>query len=119
MDCGSSSAKWDVMFLHQRGAQPDEGILRMLESALRRKGYRVFVIGDHRRESNWAQEIEREVKASYAVVPLLSLASISSEVVAYGVRVASETAVLESGRPRLFPVRITYGDHGNQAAESG
>jgi hypothetical protein len=56
----------------------------------------------------WARELERQLRSVDAVVPLLSAASISSEMLAYEVRVAHEEAQKRGGRPRLLPVRLHF-----------
>ncbi|MBX3279032.1 MAG: toll/interleukin-1 receptor domain-containing protein [Acidobacteria bacterium] len=50
--------------------------------------------------------IEREVRTSDVVIPLLSQASISSEMLAYEIQIAHDAAQRQSGKPRLVPVRV-------------
>jgi hypothetical protein len=58
----------------------------------------------------WAQEIERQVSGAYAVIPLLSPASVLSEMFAYEIEIASEAARQKGGLPHLLPVRLNYDD---------
>ena len=55
----------------------------------------------------WAREIERRVSNAYAVVVLLSAAAVNSEMLAYEVQIAHESAQ-KTGRPRILPVRINF-----------
>jgi hypothetical protein len=48
------------------------------------------------------------VRTADAVIPLVSAASVSSEMLAYEVQIAHEAAQQQGGRPRLLPVRVGY-----------
>jgi hypothetical protein len=96
-----------VALLYKRDARPDEDLLRELETALVVRGHEVFIDRYLSVGMEWASEIERRVRASDAVVPLMSAESITSEMLAHELRVASE-AWTETGRPRLLPVRVNY-----------
>jgi serine/threonine protein kinase len=98
-----------VALLYKRGARPDEELLAVLEEELWSRGYKVFVDRHLAVGVEWAREIERQVRASDAVIALLSAASVASEMLAYEVQVAREAA-LEQGRPRLLPIRVDYAD---------
>jgi len=107
-DKGNTAEKRQVAILYKRRAQPDEEILAFLEDGLCRLGYTVFVDRHLSVGVEWAREIERQVKDSYAVVPLLSNQSIYSEMLEYEIQTASRAAQEQKGRPRLLPVRIQY-----------
>jgi len=68
----------------------------------------VFVDRHLRIGVEWAREIERQVRESDAVIPLLSAASVQSEMLAMEIQVASEAAQQQFGKPRVLPVRIRY-----------
>lgn len=97
-----------VALLYKRNAQPDEQVLKLLEERLKAEGYQVFIDRHLTIGVEWAQEIERQVRTADAVVPLLSQASIHSEMLAYEVQIAHEAAQGETGKPRLLPVRINF-----------
>jgi DNA-binding SARP family transcriptional activator len=99
------TAALQVALLYKRNAQPDERLLKLLETELRTRGFRVFVDRHLTIGVEWAQEIERQVRAADAVIPLLSAASIQSEMLQYEVQIAREAAQ-QQGKPRLLPVRI-------------
>ncbi|HEX8188373.1 MAG TPA: AAA-like domain-containing protein [Pyrinomonadaceae bacterium] len=96
-----------VALLYKRNAEPDEHVLRLLEGALAAAGLGVFVDRNTKVGVEWAQEIERQVRTADAVVPLISAASMSSEMLAYELQIAHEAAQ-RGGRPRIFPVRVAY-----------
>jgi hypothetical protein len=97
-----------VAILYKRNAQPDEQVLKLLEHQLQAEGYQVFIDRHLTIGVEWAQEIERQVRTADAVVPLLSQASIHSEMLTYEVQIAHEAAQGEAGKPRLLPVRINF-----------
>src|SRR3984893_4842363 len=78
-----STAKGRIALLYKPHAQPDEQILSALEAELRMQGYDVFVDRHMSIGVAWAQEIERQVRTADAVIPLLSSASVSSEMLTY------------------------------------
>jgi DNA-binding SARP family transcriptional activator len=102
----ASSAR--VALLYKRHAQPDERLLHLLETGLAQHGYQLFIDRRLTVGEEWARAIEREVRTADAVIPLLSAASIQSEMLAYEVQTAHEAARAQAGRPRLLPVRVDY-----------
>jgi serine/threonine protein kinase len=103
----TSSKLGEVVLLYKRNTQPDEQVLKLLEDQLREAGYRVFVDRHLQVGMEWAREIERRVSTAYAVVVLLSSASVNSEMLAYEVQIAHDSAQ-KTGRPRILPVRIDF-----------
>src|SRR5579871_792253 len=97
-----------VAILYRRSAQPDGHVLRLLETELKQKGYRVFVDRHIGVGVEWAAEIERQVRSADAVIVLLSAAAMQSEMLAYEVGIANEAAQHRGGKPRILPVRIAY-----------
>jgi serine/threonine protein kinase len=97
-----------IALLYKRHAQPDEQVLALLEAALRAEGYEVFVDRHMSIGVEWAQEIERQVRTADAVIPLLSAASVSSEMLTFEVQTAHDAAQKQKGKPRLLPVRIDF-----------
>ncbi|HWS88595.1 MAG TPA: AAA-like domain-containing protein [Pyrinomonadaceae bacterium] len=96
-----------VALLYKRNVEPDGHVLRLLEGALAAVGHGVFVDRNMKVGVEWAKEIERQVRTADAVVPLLSAASASSEMLAYELQLAHESAQ-RGGRPRILPVRVAY-----------
>jgi hypothetical protein len=96
-----------VALLYKRNAEPDEHVLRLLEGTLTANGHDVFVDRNMKVGVEWAKEIEWRVRTADAVVPLLSPASASSEMLAYELQIAHEAAQ-RGGKPRILPVRVAY-----------
>ena len=96
-----------VVLLYKRLAQPDEQVLKLLEAELSLSGYPVFTDKYFEIGVEWAREIESELSNSYAVIPLLSVASVSSEMFTYATQIAHEAGQYK-GTPHILPVRINY-----------
>jgi class 3 adenylate cyclase len=105
-----------VAILYRRSAQPDEHLVELLEKELPGRGYEVFIDRHLSVGVDWAREIESQVRNAYAVVPLLSAASVQSEMLAYEIQTAHEEAG-RRGKPRLLPIRVAYTDPLPQAME--
>ncbi|HEX8845580.1 MAG TPA: AAA-like domain-containing protein [Pyrinomonadaceae bacterium] len=99
-----------VAILYKRNARPDEEVLKLLETELLAQGFKVFIDRHLSIGVEWAREIERQVRTADAVIPLLSEAAVSSEMLAYEVQIAHEAAQQQQGKPRILPVRVNYED---------
>jgi class 3 adenylate cyclase len=99
-----------VALLYKRRAQPDEELLKLLETHLQARGHSIFIDRHLTIGVEWAREIERQLREADAVVPLLSAASVGSEMLQQEVEVAAEAARENNGRPRLLPIRVRFPD---------
>jgi serine/threonine protein kinase/class 3 adenylate cyclase len=97
----------NVAILYKRNAPLDEQVLSLLESELRKQGYRIFVDRHMQVGMEWAQEIDRRVSGADAVIVLLSAAAANSEMLAYELQIAQESA-RKRGKPFILPVRINF-----------
>ncbi|MDH7570351.1 MAG: AAA-like domain-containing protein, partial [Armatimonadota bacterium] len=97
-----------VALIYKRGSPRDQHVLDLLETQLRARGFQVFVDRHLPIGVEWAKEIERQLRSVDAVVPLLSEASIHSEMLPLEVQLAYDAAQERQGRPRLLPVRVAY-----------
>src|SRR5207244_565368 len=97
-----------VALLYKRHAQPDEQVLKLLEKALTAQGHPIFIDRHLAIGVEWARAIEREIRTSDAIIPLLSAASVDSEMLKYEVQIAHEAAQQQHGKPRLLPVRVSF-----------
>jgi hypothetical protein len=97
----------EVALLYKRNAEPDEKVLRLLEEHLKNLGYEIFVDRHLQVGMEWAREIERRVSGAYAVVVLLSAASVNSEMLAHELQIAN-SAAQKTGKPLILPVRINF-----------
>jgi hypothetical protein len=98
-----------VALPYKRNAQPDEQLLKLLEAELVTRDYRVFIDRHLTVGVEWAKEIERQVRTSDTVIPLLS-AAVHSEMLSYEIQIAHEAAEQQQGKPRILPVRVNYDD---------
>jgi len=96
-----------VALLYKRHASPDERLVALLEHALRERGLEAFVDRHMVAGVQWAQEIERQLRTADAVISLISATALASEMLAYELQIAHDSAQ-QYGRPRLIPVRIAY-----------
>jgi class 3 adenylate cyclase len=99
-----------VALLYKRNAAPDDQVLKLLEHELTTHGHSIFVDRHLSVGVEWAKAIEREVRTADAVVPLLSAASVQSEMLAYELQIAHEAAQAQHGKPRILPVRVSYAE---------
>jgi hypothetical protein len=97
-----------VALLYKRGVLPDEEIVARLERHLGAAGHEVFIDRHLEAGVEWAREIESAIRHADAVVPLLSEASIQSEMLGFEIEHAHEAALARGGRPCLLPVRVGY-----------
>jgi hypothetical protein len=104
----SASASLRIAILYKRAVQPDEQVLKWIETQLRAAGHKVFIDRHLAIGEEWAKEIARQIRESDVVIPLLSESSVQSEMIAYEIKLAHEAAQSQSGKPRLLPVRVDY-----------
>lgn len=97
-----------IVLLYKRNSTPDEQVLKLLEEELSANGYNVFIDRHLSIGVEWAKEISRQVRTADVVIPLLSAASITSEMMAYEIQIAHEAAQEQNGRPRLLPIRLSF-----------
>jgi AAA domain-containing protein/TIR domain-containing protein len=95
-----------IMLAYKRDAHPDEELLHLLEAELIARGASVFIDRHLKPGMEWAREIEKQIRGSDIVIPLLSAASIQSEMLSMEVEIAKEAAQSNSGKPYLVPVRV-------------
>jgi hypothetical protein len=99
-----------LAILYKRNAQPDEALTKWLEDQLNAQGHQVFVDRHTQKGTEWLLEVEKQIRASDAVIPLISAASASSEMMEWEVETAHGAADQQKGKPRLLPVRLAYGE---------
>jgi hypothetical protein len=97
-----------IALLYKRYMPLDEQVMRMLETQLTHHGFHVFTDRHLTVGVDWAKEIEKQIKNSDAVIPILSSGSAQSEMIAYEVEIAHDTAQRSQGRPKMLPVRVHF-----------
>jgi len=97
-----------VTLLYKRNSPQDEYLVKRIEAGLTELGYEVFLDKHMAIGAEWARQIEEKIKSADAVIPLVSEATLRSEMVEYELSTAAEACQLQNGRPRILPVRIAY-----------
>jgi hypothetical protein len=90
------------VFISYRHVSPDQDLAAELATYLGTHGVSCFVDTEIRIAEEWVKVIDRELRASKALVVLLSADSIRSDAVRYEVKLAHEA------KRRIFPVRVDY-----------
>src|SRR5512140_3418586 len=98
----------EVALLYRRDSQPDEQLVKFIEAHLAADGCTVFIDRHLTMGVEWAREIEARIRSADAVIPLLSVDSIYSEMLGFEIESAHEASQLQHGRPRLLPIRVNY-----------
>ena len=97
-----------AVLLYKRKAELDERMLQVLEKALIEQGCKVFVDRHLLVGMEWAREIEERIANADVVIPLLSSASVQSEMFAYEIEIAHGYSQKRKGKPRILPIRIGF-----------
>ncbi len=97
-----------LALLYKRHVKTDEALLKWLEGAFAARGYQVFVDRQLGIGVEWAKELDRRIREADAVIPLLSTASVQSEMVASELQIAHEEGQKRQGKPRILPVRVNF-----------
>jgi len=104
----TASRSTKIAIIYKRNIPADEHVLEVLELYLRQNGLTVFVDRHMSIGVEWALEIDQQIKSSDAVIPLISAASVNSEMLEHEIQTAHRAAQSQNGRPRLLPVRVDY-----------
>jgi class 3 adenylate cyclase len=99
----SSSRK--VALLYKPSLQPDEDVLRTLETQLQANGYEVFLDNQQKINAAWARAIEEPIRRADAVIALVSPRSRQSEMLEFEIETAHDQQ-LRTGKPIILPVII-------------
>ncbi|HEX3556300.1 MAG TPA: AAA-like domain-containing protein [Thermoanaerobaculia bacterium] len=94
------------VFLSYRHVPPDEQLAEGICAFLQERGLRVFLDKQMRAGLDWAEEIDRQLRASDSFVVLLSEASVRSDMVRKEVKIAHE--LRQKGKLGIFPVRLDF-----------
>ena len=95
-----------IVLLYRRRAEPDEHVLSLLETELKRNGYDVFIDRHLRIGVEWAKEIESRIREADAVVAIVSPRSLQSEMLEYELETANDQ-YQKSGKPLILPVKLS------------
>lgn len=97
-----------VVLLYRRSCEEEEHLVKVLERHLIQCGFSVFIDRHISLGVDWAKEIETQIRTADAVVPLISAASATSEMLCFEVENAHEAAQSHQGRPKLYPIRVGF-----------
>jgi hypothetical protein len=97
-----------IALLYKAGVQPDGRLLELLNRELSGCGCDVFIDKHLTIGVPWAREIETKIRGCDAAIVLLSASSVHSEMIAYEVELAHQSAQQQNGKPLLLPVRVMY-----------
>lgn len=103
-----ASSELRAVIVYKRHADPDAVLAEEIRDRLRTRQVRVFLDRDIAAGIAWSERIASEIREADAVVPLLSGHSVKSEMFAYEVSLALETAQQRKGKPRVLPIRVSY-----------
>ncbi len=81
-----------IALLYKSNVQLDGQVLNLLQEELARNGCQVFLDRHLTIGVEWARQIENRIRQADAVIVLLSAASTQSEMIAYEIEIAHETA---------------------------
>ncbi len=97
-----------AVLLYKRNAELDERLLQVIEQGLLRNNCKVFVDRHLLIGMEWAREIEERIANADVVIPLLSAASVQSEMFAYEIEIAHGYSQKRRGKPRILPIRVGF-----------
>jgi hypothetical protein len=97
-----------VTLLYRRNVSPDDHVLRILEDRLIEYGHTVFIDRHLKIGVQWASEINKRIREADAVIPLISMESLNSEMMVQEIETAYRAAKKTGGKPLLLPIRVAY-----------
>jgi hypothetical protein len=102
----SEKSKTQRVFISYRHTKPDEDLALALEAVLTREGCQVFVDRRMLVGTEWAAEIDCQLKTAQFFVVLLSAESIRSDMVRQEIKLAHE--LKQQQKLRILPVRVDF-----------
>jgi hypothetical protein len=106
---GKARRGLSVAVLYKRGVAEDERLMDLLYRRLSARGHTVFVDRQLEVGAEWRRVIREKVENADAVIPLLSMFSVGSEMLEEELRIAAQhQQTSRDGKPRTLPVRINY-----------
>lgn len=110
-ESSSGSSLPRVVVLFRPDDEQETQLARYLEKQLIQKGHSVFLDRNPETSIEWAQKIAEEIKTASVLIPFLSEAATTNEMLVYQVETAHDTAQSQEGRPALLPIRVNW--HGD------
>jgi hypothetical protein len=97
-----------VVVLYRPTDEQEAQLARHLEKQLIQKGHSVFLDRNPETSIEWATKIADEIKSANVLIPFLSEAAITNEMLVYQVETAHDTAQSQKGLPAIVPVRVNW-----------
>lgn len=96
-------SKQKAVLLYKRWSDIDEEVVQFLDSELRKRGMAVFIDRAVPAGATWGQRLAGEISNANVVIPLISEASVNSEMLGREVAIAFEASRKNGGAPRILP----------------
>ena len=96
-----------VFISYKRNVAPDESVALVLYEALKHT-HSPFIDQSMLVGTRWAEQIETELRQADALVVLLSVHSVQSEMVQQEIALAHKIGEDSGGKPQILPVRLAY-----------
>lgn len=96
------------MFISYAHVQPDQELAAKLSNFLETNGFDVFVDSKIRLGQNWVEQIDLQLRNSSHFVPLLSAASVKSDMVRREIAIAYK--LMQANKITILPVRLGLQD---------
>jgi hypothetical protein len=97
-----------IALLYKRDVEQDERLIELLYRGLSARGHDVFIDKNLPVGVEWRRTIREKVENADAVIPLLSLFSIGSEMLEEEIQIAIRRQQVHPNKPRILPVRVNY-----------
>jgi len=102
----SGPPKTQQVFISYRHVKPDEDLALALEAALKQDGFQVFVDRRMLVGTEWATEIDKQLRNAKYFIVLISADSILSDMVRQEIKLAHE--LKQQDKLRILPVRVNF-----------
>ena len=96
-----------LFIVYKRNVEPDASLAQQLYATLSQH-HRVFIDQSLQVGTEWAKELDNEIRQSEFVIALLSEQAVESEMLQKEIRLAHQTAQIPPGTPKLLPIRVAY-----------
>jgi hypothetical protein len=100
----------NVALVHQANLHLDSQLAAFLQTELTQHNCRVSLEAHAAVGVEWARSVEKKIAEADVVLALLSVNSVQSEMLAYEIELARDTAQQHQGKPKLICVRVAMTD---------
>jgi hypothetical protein len=104
----AAATKQKAVLLYKRWSDIDEEVVQFLDAELRNRGMAVFIDRAVPAGMIWGHRVAGEISNADVVIPVISEASVNSEMLAREVAIAFEASRKNGGTPRILPIRLGF-----------